>query len=77
MDVVPASDRDRDYMRRLGHYQDEANAEWRAAWRALPLHVRLEHSAARRFGLPVSPRRDPEEPEKIYERAKRLGLYRA
>jgi hypothetical protein len=76
VDVQKASERDRDYMRRLGKFQDEANAEWRASWRALPLHERLEHSNARRFGLAVSPRRDPEEPEQIYIRARRLGLYR-
>ena len=76
MEPQKASQRDRDYMRRLGEYQDEAIAEWRAAWRALPLHIRLQHSAARRFGMPVSPRRDPEEPGRFYERARRLGLYR-
>ena len=76
MAATKASARDQAYMRRLGEFQAEANAEWRAAWAALPLHVRLEHSFARRFGLPVSSRRDPEEPEKFYERAKRLGLYR-
>jgi hypothetical protein len=77
MEVKKASERDKDYMRRLGEYQDEANAAWRAEWRAKPLHERLELSARSRFGKPVSARRDPEEPEQFYERARRLGLYRA
>jgi hypothetical protein len=77
MDVKKVSEWDKAYMRRLGEYQDEANAAWRAEWRAKPLHERLELSAAGRFGMPVSARRDPEEPEQIYERARRLGLYRA
>ena len=77
MEASGVSERDKAYMRRLGEIQDEANAEWRAQWRAKPLHERLELSCARRFGMPVSARRDPEEPEQIYERARRLGLYRA
>ncbi|MFN0094451.1 MAG: hypothetical protein ACKVVT_06695 [Dehalococcoidia bacterium] len=76
MEVKKATQRDRDYFRRLGEFEREGREEWRAWWRALPLHERLERSAARRFGEPVSERRDPEEPERIYERAKRLGIYR-
>ena len=76
VEVKKASERDKAYMRRLGELQDEANEASRQAWASRPLHERLEGS----FSLASRARKDSrdelEEPEKFYERARRLGLLR-
>jgi hypothetical protein len=76
VEVKKASERDKAYIRRLGEIQDEANEAWRREWAGKPLHERLEgsFSLARRSSKDV--RDEAEEPEKFYERARRLGLIR-
>ncbi len=68
--------RDLAYLRRLGQYENEARADALKEWLALPLGERLRRNALYHTGDFGSPRREPEEPERFYERAKRLGLYR-
>ena len=60
MEEQKASQRDKDYMRRLGGCPDGANAE----------------SGVAPSAIPVSPPREPKDLGAFYERAKRLGLYR-
>jgi hypothetical protein len=73
---VAVSDRERDYMRRLGAFKAHGHAEMTAAHLALPIAERLARSIAlmRRFWASASDRQD--DPTPLYDRAKRLGLYR-
>lgn len=70
------SDRDREYLRRLGELQDEEHAAAVEAHLALSLDERLARSVSlmQRFLGSVSPSAD--DPTPFYERARRLGLYR-
>lgn len=74
--TVTVSDRDRDYMRRLGEFQAQGHAAALAAHLALPPSERLARSVAlmRQFIASVPARND--DPTPFYERARRLGHYR-
>ncbi len=73
---MAVSERDRDYMRRLGELKARAHADALAAHLALPLAERLAKSVAlmNRFLSTTGPRHD--DPSPFYDRARRLGLYR-
>jgi len=65
-------------MRRIGTYKAESHAEAKARHLALPLSERLRRSwalylAGRKAAQPAD--RD-DDPTPLYERARRLGLYR-
>jgi hypothetical protein len=70
------SEWDKAYIRRLGEYEREARDAALAEWRALPLSERLNRIAAMSFGKPPREDREPEDPSPLYERARRLGMYR-
>jgi hypothetical protein len=74
--TVPVSDEEREYMRRLGKFQEQGHADALAAHLALPPSQRLARSLAlmRQFHASARPRND--DPTPFYERARRLGLYR-
>jgi hypothetical protein len=77
VDVEKASERDRDYMRRLGQYEREGREEWMRYLESLTLDERLRRSFERTVkGRPYD-RKEPEDLAAIYDRARRLGLYRA
>lgn len=71
-----ASERDREYMRRLGQYVEEANNAARDEWLALPGAERIAKSEAlsRRARSYARPRTDRGDPAQIYTRARQLGL---
>lgn len=70
-----ASERDRDYFRRLGEFEREGRMEWLRALQSLTLDERLRRSFERtRRGRPY-PRREPEDLAAIYARARRLGIH--
>ena len=71
-----ASERDREYLRRLGEFENEARADALREWLDLPLGERLRRSSAYHTSMTIPETREPEEPEKFYEHVKRLGLYR-
>jgi hypothetical protein len=73
---VASSERDREYLRRLGGYKADAHRAAQASHLALPLEERLARSVAlmRRFAGAARGRTD--DPSPFYERARRLGLYR-
>jgi hypothetical protein len=78
---LSVSDRERDYMRRLGEFQAQGHAEGTAAHLALRPAERLARSFAlmRRFMVSAAARRRdpaPDDPTPLYDRARRLGLYR-
>ena len=60
----------------LGEIQGEANEAWRREWAAKPLQERLEGSFSLARRARKDARDEAEEPEKFYERARRLGLIR-
>lgn len=74
------TERDRDYMRRLGEWIAEGNAERLRQHLARTPKERLEDSLrlSAEYRTPEAIRRHLEEddPSPLYERAKRLGLYR-
>lgn len=74
--TVSVSERDRDYMRRLGDFQAQGHADALAAHLALPPSQRLARSIAlmRQFIASTPARND--DPSAFYDRARRLGLYR-
>ncbi len=73
-----ASERDKEYMRRLGRYVAEANEAAREAWLALPPAERIARSERlcreyrTKAGVERALRED--DPSPFYERARRLGL---
>ena len=75
METHKASQRDKDYMRRLGEFEREGRMEWLRALQSLTLDERLRRSFERtRLGRPY-PRREPEDLSAIYARARRLGIH--
>jgi hypothetical protein len=72
------SERDRDYMRRLGRYVEEANEAARKEWLALPGADRIAKSErlARRYRTPerVEAALAEDNPASLYKRARCLGL---
>jgi hypothetical protein len=75
---MTVSEKDRDYMRRLGKFMDEVNAEELAEHLARPIEERVDESERHyRRGLGwARPSKTPKELAALYERAHRLGLYR-
>lgn len=73
---VTVSERDRDYMRRLGAFQADGHAQATAAHLARSPAERLAASLALmlRYLSTTPARRD--DPAPFYDRARRLGLYR-
>ena len=70
-----ASERDKDYMRRLGEFEREGRMEWLRYLQSLTLDERLRRSFERtRLGRPYL-RKEPEDLAAIYARARRLGIY--
>ncbi len=75
MEPQKASQRDRDYFRRIGEFEREGRMEWLRFLQSLTLDERLRRSFERtRIGQPY-PRREPEDLAAIYTRARRLGIY--
>ena len=75
---MPVSERDRDFMRRLGEAKAASHTEAAARHGALPVAVRLRRSwelylAGR---SPNTPEARDDDPTPFYERARILGLYR-
>jgi hypothetical protein len=70
------SEWDREYMRRLGRYQDEANAEALSEHLELSGTERLARSErlSRRGRGYANEFREPSNPGALYDRARRLGL---
>lgn len=75
-----ASERDREYMRRLGRYVEEANEAARAEWLKLSGTERIARSEALsrhyRTRERVEAALAKDDPSPLYERARRLGLLR-
>jgi hypothetical protein len=74
-----ASEHDREYMRSLGRWKHESHAEVLAEHLRLGGRARLEAAVAMMLAGPYfdRPSRDDDHPEALFERAKRLGLYRS
>jgi hypothetical protein len=73
------SEHDREYMRRIGRWKHESHALALAQHLALSGTERLVTSVAwtrANTGLPTWRLRTDDCPERFYERAKELGLYR-
>lgn len=75
---MSASDRDREYMRRLGEYKAESHRDAQARHLALTLSERLERS----WQLYLEGRehaaldRRDDDPSPFYAKARKLGLYK-
>lgn len=76
--IPKASERDREYMRRLGKYVEEANEAAREEWLKLPGAERIVRSQelSRRYRTRerVEAALAKDDPSPLYERARRLGL---
>lgn len=72
---MPISDRERDYMRRIGEVKASLREQESAEHLALPVSERLERSCAMYLAYRGSlPSRD-DDPSAFYARARALGLY--
>lgn len=73
------SERDREYMRRLGRYVEEANEAARREWLALPGAQRIAKSEAfsRRARGYAHSGTEPDDLGLIFRRARQLGLLRS
>ncbi|HUH03449.1 MAG TPA: hypothetical protein VML75_15740 [Kofleriaceae bacterium] len=71
--------RDREHMRRLGEAEAEAHSDRRAEHLALDLPERLRRSLAlaSQFWRTANRAARHDDPTPLYDRARRLGLYRA
>jgi hypothetical protein len=71
------SERDKEYMRRIGQAEAEASAERLAEHRALSIAERLRRSLIlwEQFRHSANLAGRVDDPQPFYERAKRLGLY--
>ena len=75
---MTVSEKDRDYMRRLGKFMDEVKADELAEHRALPVNERLARSEAlAKRARHDKPSRDEKDLAAFYRRARELGLARA
>lgn len=76
--MPPVSDRDREYMRRIGAYKEASHLEASEQHLALSIGERLARSWALylAFRSSASTDRRDDDPSQFYERARRLGLYR-
>ncbi|MFN0146168.1 MAG: hypothetical protein ACKVT1_06640 [Dehalococcoidia bacterium] len=75
MEVKKASEWDKAYIRRLGEYEREGRIEWLGYLQSLTIDERLRRSFARtEHGKPYE-RREPEDLQAFYDRARRLGLH--
>jgi hypothetical protein len=73
---MPVTDRERDYLRRIGEIKAALPEDERAARLALPVAERIARSWALYLAYRESlPPRD-DNPFSLYERARALGLYR-
>lgn len=71
------TERDRDYMRRLGEWKAESHREQLASHLAKSGRQRLIAGLRLMLEGPLFPRQqDDEGPSEFYDRARRLGLYR-
>ena len=73
---VKVSERERDYLRRLGAHKAQAHAVATASHLALSLAERLVRSMSLMLQFRASASVGPDDPSPFYERARRLGLYR-
>ncbi len=73
---VAVTDHDRDYMRRLGEFQAAGHAAATAAHLAKSVAERLAASVALMQRSLSSNRSRHDDPTPLYDRARRLGLYR-
>lgn len=73
-----ASDREREYMRRIGEYKEASHREATERHLALPIGERLARSWALylAFRSTASSDRRDDDPSPFYARARDLGLYR-
>jgi hypothetical protein len=79
MTVERASERDREYFRRLGKWKAEVNAEALREHLSLPALERIRRSERLHkgsIGWANTKHKEPE-PRSILDEAKRLGLYRS
>lgn len=76
--IPKASERDREYMRRLGQYVEEANEAAREEWLRLSGAERIAKSEAfsRRARGYAHPKTESDDLCLIYHRARQLGLLR-
>jgi hypothetical protein len=75
VEVKRASEWDKAYMRRLGEYEREGRMEWLRYLQSLMIDERLRRSFLRtERGTPYA-RREPEDLQAFYDRARRLGLH--
>jgi hypothetical protein len=70
------SERDREYLRRLGDYKAESHAEALQRHRCLSLAERLRRSWALSQQLREHGTTRWDDPSPLYDRARALGLYR-
>jgi len=75
---MAVSDRDREYMRRLGELKAESHREAQERHLALPIEERLRRSweLYLRFRSTVDQSAREDDPSPFYDRARALGLYR-
>ena len=75
---MAVSEREREYMRRLGALKEESHQEAAAAHARVPVSERLRRSwalyEANRASARLEERQD--DPSPFYDRARALGLYR-
>ena len=72
------SDWDREYMRRIGRYKHESHEDAIRRHSELPGGERLTRSIEAMFwSVRFRPPVDRDDPSPLYERARKLGLYRA
>jgi len=76
METGKVTERDKDYMRRLAKFEEEGRREWMTFLESLSLDERVRRSFERTHrGKPYG-RREPEDLQELYDRARKLGLYR-
>jgi hypothetical protein len=77
IDPMAVTQRDRDYMRRLGEYKARAHAQAQQEHLTLGVDERLERSMLlyRQFAAHGRTGGPDDDPREFYERARRLGLY--
>ena len=74
---MTVSDKDREYMRRIGAYKELSHREAQAEHLALPLYDRFQRSWRLYERYRHRGRRDDpqDDPAAFYQRARELGLY--